>query len=306
MKGYIGTYTTNRSQGIYSFEWNGKQLSQPNLWYACQDPKYLTPFQGGILAVVKIEGKGGIVYIDAQGQKVAQLVYEKSPSCFVTVIQDQIYTTNYHTGVVSCLRLDNNQFSLKHQVCIQDKAGAHHILEVNGCLWIPCLMLDQIVIVDHTLNEIERIDMEQGAGPRHAVLVDNYYYICGELSNYLYAIDTISKQVVAKEELMVSKKDTKGTAAIAYENGKIYVSTRFSDVISVLSIHQGQIRLEQVVSSMGIHPRDFVLGKDCLVVVHKDDDEIVVIERDANGYLTKRLDHQKAPEGVSIIWEEKE
>ncbi|WP_270599606.1 beta-propeller fold lactonase family protein [Faecalicoccus pleomorphus] len=306
MKGYIGTYTTSRSKGIYSFDWDGNKLSTPELFYPCQDPKYLTSFQGGILAVVKLEGKGGLIYVDAHGNQIAQLVYEESPSCYVGVIQDHIYTVNYHTGVVSCLAWDGNQLTLKHQIRIQDKAGSHHILEVNGYLWVPCLMLDQIVILNFDLYEVGRIDMEKGSGPRHAILVDHYYYICGELSNILYAIDVDTRQIVSREELLVSKKDTKGTAAIAYENGKIYVSTRFSDVISVVSVHAGQMHLEQVVSSMGIHPRDFVLGENSLLVVHKDDDEVAVLKRDHNGYLTKRLAHQKAPEGVCVIWEEKE
>lgn len=306
MKGYIGTYTTNRSQGIYSFDWDGKTLSRPELFYPCQDPKYLAAFNGGILAVTKLEGKGGLVYVDAGGNLISQLVYEDSPSCYVGVVQGYIYTANYHTGVISCLGYDGNQLYLKHQVCIQDKAGSHQVLEVNGYLWVPCLMLDQILILDLDLHEIGRINMEKGSGPRHAVLVDPYYYICGELSNVLYAIDTRTRQVVGKEGLLVSKKDTKGTAAIAYENGEIYVSTRFSDVISVVSVHQENMHLEQVVSSMGIHPRDFVLGENSLIVVHKDDDEVVAIERDQDGYLTKRLDHQKAPEGVCVIWEEKE
>ncbi len=306
MKGYIGTYTTNRSQGIYSFEWDGNTLMQPELFYPCQDPKYLAAFQGGILAVTKIEGKGVLVYLDAKGNLVSQLVYEESPSCFVSVIKDRIYTTNYHTGVVSCLAIKDNQLYLKHQICIQDKAGAHHIMEVNGYLWVPCLMLDQIVILNFNLDKIETIDLEKGTGPRHAVLVEDYYYICGELSNFLYAIDVYSKKVVAKEELMVSKKGTKGTAAIAYDDGKIYVSTRFSDVISVVTIQKSHMHLEQVVSSMGIHPRDFVLGKNSLVVVHKEDDELVCLERNSKGYLTKRISHQKVPEGVCVIWEEKE
>lgn len=298
MRGLIGTYTTSRSKGIYQTD---ETLSSVSLFYECLDPKYLAIHNGLVAAVASVEGQGGLILVDDEGQLVDQLAYESKVSCYVASMNGTLLTTNYHTGQVSQLAFDG-KLSLVKQV--QLGLGAHQIVQVGQHYWVPCLKEDTIRVLDLDLNEVDQIHFPEKAGPRHLVVVGDVAYVCTELSNELYCIDIHSRKILSHLDLLIGRKQVEGTAAIAYDSGKIYVSTRYQDVISVIEVNGDQMRLVQVVSSMGVHPRDFALVPGGLVVVHKDDDRMVYIERHADGSLGLVKRSACAPEAVSLIWKE--
>ena len=62
------------------------------------------------------------------------------------------------------------------------------------------------------------------------------------------------------------------------DDGKyIYVSTRTEDVISVIGVDNENVKLLQVFSSEGLHPRDFILEKDCLIIANRLSNNLVSI-----------------------------
>lgn len=298
MKGLIGTYTTSRSKGIYQTDEN---LSSVSLFYACQDPKYLAIHDGLVAAVASVQGQGGIILVDDKGQLVDQLAYESKVSCYVASMNGYLLSVNYHTGQVSQLTF-NKTLSLVKQV--QVGQGAHQIVQVGHHYWVPCLKEDYIAVVDLDLNLVDQIVFPKGSGPRHLVVVDQLAYVCSELSNELYCVDIHSRKILSHLDLLVGRKNVEGSAAIAYDKGKIYVSTRYQDVISVIEVKKEEMTLVQVVSSMGVHPRDFALLPDGLVVVHKDDDRMVYFERHQDGSLGRLKKCALVPEAVNLIWKE--
>ena len=104
-KGYVGTYTSKTSEGIYSFDFDGKIISNVKLFSKIDNPKYLA-FKGDYIVAVADYDKGsGVSLFDKEGNELDRLVYEDVTSCYIEAKGDYLYTTNYHEGTLVLLNL---------------------------------------------------------------------------------------------------------------------------------------------------------------------------------------------------------
>ena len=97
---YAGTYTAKSSQGIYSFSFEDGRLSSSQLFCEIKNPKYLTKKDNCLITVADFDYESGVALINAEGDIKSKIAFEKRTSCFITSEDDDIYTANYHTGVV--------------------------------------------------------------------------------------------------------------------------------------------------------------------------------------------------------------
>lgn len=303
---YAGTYTAKSSQGIYSFSFEDGRLSSSQLFCEIKNPKYLTKKDNCLITVADFDYESGVALINAEGDIKNKIAFEKRTSCFITSVDDDIYTANYHTGVVTHLKLVQDELKFINSIQIQDGAGCHQILVFHDRILAPCLFLDRVFIFDRSLKKIGSIHFNANTGPRHGVFSKDgkYLYLVSELSNELFVIETDEWNIIHQIPVLMSKEiHVRDTAAIRLSDDEkfIYVSTRTKDVISVIELEDHKPTVIQTVSCGGKHPRDFVLLGQYLLCANKNTNEVVSFKINDDGTLGKIVDRIEVPEVVALI-----
>lgn len=303
---YAGTYTAKTSKGIYSFHFCDGKLSDVKLFAEIDNPKYLAYHNGMIATVADFVNGSGVALFSQEGEIVDQIAYEERTSCHITCEGDDIYTANYHTGTVTQLKDINGKLKRVHNVQIQDGAGSHQVIVWKDRILVPCLFLDRVVIMDRDLNRIGSIRFNTGTGPRHGVISKDgeYLYLVSELSNELFVIHTGDWKIEASIPVLPNDEmHVRDTAAIRLSEDEryIYVSTRTKNVISVIELKDHKPELIQCVSTLGRHPRDFMIVDKWLLVANRNSNEIISFEIDEDGTLGKPVSRIAVPEAVSLI-----
>lgn len=303
---YAGTYTAKSSQGIYSFSFEDGRLSSSQLFCEIKNPKYLTKKDNCLITVADFDYESGVALINAEGDIKNKIAFEKRTSCFITSEDDDIYTANYHTGVVTHLKLVQDELKFINSIQIQDGAGCHQILVFHDRILVPCLFLDRVFIFDRSLKKIGSIHFNANTGPRHGVFSKDgkYLYLVSELSNELFVIETDEWNNIHQIPVLMSKEiHVRDTAAIRLSDDEkfIYVSTRTKDVISVIELEDHKPTVIQTVSCGGKHPRDFVLLGQYLLCANKNTNEVVNFKINDDGTLGKIVDRIEVPEVVALI-----
>ena len=301
--GYVGTYTSEKSEGIYAFSYENQTITDVHLFTKVRNPKYLAWMNDYIVAVCDFEEGSGVAVFDLNGKEIDHIVFEAFTSCYVGVKDKLIFTAHFHSGDVTLLRFENNHLELVQRTHIKDKAGCHQVIPYKDQYLVPCLFMDQIKILDKDFTVVDEISFEEGSGPRHAVFSDDekYLYVVGELSNLLYVVDMHTKKIVNTVELLENGlSHVKDTAAIRKKDDYLYVSTRTQDVITVLHVSGKDVKRIQVTSCAGKHPRDFVIVDDDIIVANRFSDSLSVLPI-KHAYIQSAVSTVIIPEGVSII-----
>ena len=301
--GYVGTYTSEKSEGIYAFTYENQTITDVHLFAKVRNPKYLAWMNDYIVAVCDFEEGSGVAVFDLNGNEIDHIVFEAFTSCYVGVKDNLIFTAHFHSGDVTLLRFENNHLELVQRTHIKDKAGCHQVIPYKDQYLVPCLFMDQIKILDKDFTVVDEISFEEGSGPRHAVFSDDekYLYVVGELSNLLYVVDMHTKKIVNTVELLENGlSHVKDTAAIRKKDDYLYVSTRTQDVITVLHVSGKNVKRIQVTSCAGKHPRDFVIVDDDIIVANRFSDSLSVLPI-KHAYIQSAVSTVIIPEGVSII-----
>ena len=301
--GYVGTYTSEKSEGIYAFTYENQTITDVHLFTKVCNPKHLAWMNDYIVAVCDFEEGSGVAVFDLNGNEIDHIVFEAFTSCYVGVKDNLIFTAHFHSGDVTLLRFENNHLELVKRTHIKEKAGCHQVIPYKDQYLVPCLFMDQIKILDKDFKVVDEIQFEEGSGPRHAVFSDDekYLYVVGELSNLLYVIDMHTKKIVNTVELLENGlSHVKDTAAIRKKDDYLYVSTRTQDVITALHVSGKDVKRIQVTSCAGKHPRDFVIVDDDIIVANRFSDSLSVLPIE-HAYIQSAVSTVRIPEGVSII-----
>ena len=301
--GYVGTYTSEKSEGIYAFTYKNQTITDVHLFTKVRNPKYLAWMNDYIVAVCDFEEGSGVAVFDLDGNEIDHIVFEAFTSCYVGVKDNLIFTAHFHSGDVTLLRFENNHLELVKRTHIKEKAGCHQVIPYKDQYLVPCLFMDQIKILDQDFTVVDEISFEEGSGSRHAVFSDDekYLYVVGELSNLLYVVDMHTKKIVNTVELLENGlSHVKDTAAIRKKDDYLYVSTRTQDVITALHVSGKDVKRIQVTSCAGKHPRDFVIVDDDIIVANRFSDSLSVLPIE-HAYIQSAVSTVRIPEGVSII-----
>lgn len=303
---YAGTYTAKSSQGIYSFSFEDGRLSSSQLFCEIKNPKYFTKKDNCLITVADFDYESGVALINAEGDIKSKIAFEKRTSCFITSEDDDIYTANYHTGVVTHLKLVQDELKFMNSIQIQDGAGCHQILVFHDRILVPCLFLDRVFIFDRSLKKIGSIHFNANTGPRHGIFSKDgkFLYLVSELSNELFVIETNEWNIIHQIPVLMSQEiHVRDTAAIRLSDDEkfIYVSTRTKDVISVIELEDHKPTVIQTVSCGGKHPRDFILLDHYLLCANKNTNEVVSFKINDDGTLGKIVDRIEVPEVVALI-----
>lgn len=328
--GFLGTYASAESSGIYRFtiDLEDGSLSVPNLYYPAPDCKYLS-LDGSLLASPLMQdGKAGICLLDTSAGTDGldcrgKSFHEVSPACYVAQDSRRIYTANYHEGSVLIYEKSQSGPRLLKRIDIAPKAGCHQILFHSHFMLVPCLLLDSIRIFDceRDFEPAGEIRFRKGTGPRHGVFDKDHsaLFLLSELSNEIYvfpmgsfpSIEPANVYPILPEGKALGEPPASAAIRLSPDGRFLYASTRFADVITVFQVERPDpgldapaLRQIQQVPSGGVHPRDFALAPDgrFLLAANRTSGGLVCFPIDQDsGRLQGICSRVPAPEAVSVV-----
>lgn len=318
MKGYIGCYDSENSQGIFEFSLDSRlgKIEKIEKFIDIFDGKCVNNLDKDILiSTIKKDNKQGICLIDKKTKKILSAInFEDASPCFVEKIDEYIYTANYHDGLVNVYEAKDNMLKLKKSIAIGKKAGCHQVLKYQNYILVPCLLIDEIQIFDieKDFAYVKSLKYDKNTGPRHGVFNKDFtkFYLVTELSNQLFIYDVSDLEFKNTKIIdLLKKQDAPSTSAairLSSNEKYLYISTRGKDIISVIDLEDGEKILQQI-NCGGKHPRDFVLSPDnnYLISVNKDSNDLIVwlVDKEESKLLSI-VSRDKVPSGISIVFNE--
>lgn len=322
--GYLGTYASPESQGIYRFTIDSENgvLSSPELFYKAPDCKYLSLEPGLLAAPVKRDGRAGIVLLDTAASHAALIgeeFHETAAACHVIQDESYLYTANYHEGIILVYKKTNQGPKLAKRINIAKGAGCHQILFHGHYMLVPCLLLDSVKIFDCGNDFVQAGELEfaKGTGPRHGIFNQDHsrLFLVSELSNQLFvytigdnknSLDLQLKSVnpILPRDAIYSQAPASAAIRLSPDERYLYVSTRFAELITVFGTEGGTLTQVQQTGCGGIHPRDFILTPDgrFLLAVNRTQGGLVCFRIDReSGRLLGICSRVPAPEAVSVV-----
>lgn len=322
MTGYIGTYASPESLGVYQFHMNPEDgsLTEPKLFLKLPDAKYVSIQDGIMAAPVLREDNAGVglaVLAGGEVNQISEICMEEKTPCYVTQDETFIYTANYHEGAVMVYRKKDGKPEFEKRLDIAPKAGCHQVLLHDHYILVPCLLLDSIQIfdIDQEFAPVGTIEFSKGSGPRHGIFDKDHkrLYLVSELSNevYSFAVDGLDfklEQTISILPKGSSSKTEPSSAAVRLspDENYLYVSTRGAELLTGYRIDHGRLTCIQQTESGGEHPRDFILTPDgrYLVAVNRYQGGLVSFERNVNdGTIGKICSRVPVHEGVSVVFD---
>lgn len=334
LDGYIGTYYSEKSPGIFQFRFNTitGALTVPALLYEAKNAKCSALWGSLLAAPLEKDGRAGICLWDTSSSSPVQseIFTESKTACFIVQDSTYIFTANYHEGTVLIYRKAPEGLVLHKKIEIAPMAGCHQILFHDHYLLVPCLELDEIRIFDREFDyqPAGKIVFPKGSGPRHGIFnrIHTHLYVVTERSNELFTFDLGSDlrgdsdgnlrgdsgidldfELVSQISVLNPEAGNENASAairLSPDEHFLYVSVRGADFITVISLTGTSPLAVQYASCQGSHPRDFVLSPNgrFLLIVNRTSNELVCMCRNSiTGFLEEVCSRVPVPEGVGII-----
>lgn len=327
--GYIGTYTNGDSKGIYSFVLDtveGK-ITDVNVAATLENPTYLSISKDHryLYSVVKDGANGGVAAFVINGQsglleRINTEVTAGSPPCHVSIDDNQrfVFSANYHKGTVDSYLINQENGAISPPVSVmehkgsgpdprQEKAHTHYAgMTPDGnylaVVELGCdLLLTYRVDENGQLNEVNRLALRPGSGPRHLAFHSSQHsiaYLMTEFSSEVIVLSYNSEDGSFTEIQSISTiptdfvENNQGSAIHVSADGQfVYAGNRGHNSIAIFKIEQETGRLQFVdrVSTEGDWPRDFALdptGK-FMIASNQNSSNLVLFGRDSDtGKLT--------------------
>lgn len=320
-KGYIGTYNTEFSRGVYSFSFDEQtgRLFDARAFCSADDAKCVDAGGGYLFAGFSRDGSGGMALADCDtGRILSSYLAEHKPPCFIKYADGFIYTANYHDGTVMAYRLLDSAIELVKRIDIMPKAGCHQVIVHGRYIIVPCLLLDELRIFDskNDFSLVKIMPFDKGTGPRHGIFnaAHSRFYLVSEYSNELFAFeaDGLSFNLTKRINLLSAEQQPGSSSAalrLSPDERYLYISTRGADLLTVISLQDKNSPCTiQQISCGGRHPRDFTLAGDgrYLLCVNRDSDDLISFSIDSiSGRIGRIIDRLPVPHGVGICMKER-
>lgn len=295
--GFIGTYTKNKSKGIYRIDFNttSGNIEKSNLAYEIENPTYLTIDKEKhiLYSTCKINENSGVASFKYWQEKTNlylinyNLPEEKQP-CHVSINTNNhtLITSNYHEnkmlvyntldGLILNYPLVDSHTGCSINPSRQDKPHIHCSIFTGDEKYILSIDLgiDKMIISKLENNKLisdEHISYSfpSGTGPRHITYskVKPFYYVISELTSEIFVFnyhpnsEIPFKHIQTLSSLPYNYAGKKSGAAIRiHKNNKfLYTSDRGNNSLSLFHINHenGSLKYVDTFSCNGDSPRDF-------------------------------------------------
>ncbi|CAG2535135.1 6-phosphogluconolactonase [Maribacter dokdonensis] len=320
---FVGTYTDNGSEGIYTFNLNTDtgELTNKSLTAKIKNPSYIafSPDRNSLYAVSEVDDykkdEGSITTFSVKDTtliKVSEQSTFGANPCYVGVDATGrlVAVANYTGGNVAVYNtlengdLRNDPQIIDHKILDSTKtAHAHMAMFLNDELVVTDLGLDKISIYSETeekfdSSEQEELVVAEGAGPRHFVTSKNgnFLYVINELNSTITVFKDVSGQFVELDTYNTVDATFKGESYCAdihlSPDGKfLYGTNRGENTVVIFQVNEttGKLKLVGREAVKGDWPRNFVLdpsGKYVLVANQRSNNIVVFSRDEKNGTLT--------------------
>ena len=313
---FVGTYTGENSEGIYSFDFNTKtgELSNKKLAIKAENPSFIT-YSGdkNFIYAVSEASEGSLVSAYAV-TKNGTLSYLNSASsngngpCHVRLNEegDKAVVSNYGGGTISIYSINddgtlNDAFQVINHNVDSVTSHAHSAKFLKNNLFVADLgrdILAQYVEKNNQYILKENYKMAAGAGPRHFEIAENgtFIYVINELNSTVSVLKKNEDSYINIQNISTLSDAYKGNNACAdihlsKDETFLYGSNRGENTIVVYkrNVENGTLEKIQSISVEGDWPRNFTLspnGKFVLVANKKSNNiSVYSIEADS-GKLT--------------------
>ncbi|MBO1304943.1 lactonase family protein [Enterococcus sp. 669A] len=333
----LGTYTRNKSEGIYQIQLDTEKGVLDNLTLVTKEtsPTYLTKSQAGNLYSVTTQNdEGGASSYDAKLNFLNAVTEEGAPLCYVAVDEDRqlLYGANYHKGEVNVYHIkEDGSLDAAAAVYHDEETGPHKNQNTAHVHYTDLTPDNRLVVCDLGTDHVQTYDVDQsgsltevaayvtqpGCGPRHLVFhpQEDIAYLFGELDNTVavLAYNSEDGSFSLLQTISTVPDDFTGESAGAAirisKDGKfLYASNRGHNSIVVYQISEDGKSLEtiQFISTEGDGPRDFNLSpeNDYVVCGNQNTDNLSLYRRDAATGLLELLQKDiYAPECVCVYFD---
>lgn len=314
---YIGTYTKDKSKGIYvyRFQAGDGKLTPLGLAAETPSPSFLAVHPSRRFLYAVNEERGGAVSAFAVDFRTGKLTFLNTVSsrgggpCYVAVDKSgkNVLVANYGGGSVAVLPIGEDGKLSEASAFVQHAAPparphAHSInLSPDNRFAIAAdLGLDQVLVYrfDPVKGSLAAHDppftkVLKGSGPRHFAFHPNgkFGYVINELGNtvIVFAWDAGSGVLKEVQSLSTLPKDFTGKSYTAevqvHPSGRfVYGSNRGHDSIAAFAVDaaKGTLTAIEQVSTQGKFPRNFTIDPTgrYLFAANQNTDNIVVFRID--------------------------
>lgn len=313
---FVGTYTENGSEGIYSysFDANSGELTNKTLAAPMGNPSFvkISPDKKYLYAVEETKankgGSGAVASFEIQGdtlRKINDDVTLGASPCHIGISEDGKFlaTSNYSGGSVAIFKLGEkgelmpNPQLIDHKVLDTTKTShAHSAKFTQDGLFVADLGLDAIKRYSMEGDKFipskqASLDLPLKAGPRH--------FTFGQRGKFLYVINELNSTLTVFQrntDKSYAELETKSTLASDFEgksycadihlskDGKfLYGTNRGENTIVIFKVDQksGKLILVGRESVKGDWPRNFGIDPsgNFLLVANQRSNNITVYSR---------------------------
>lgn len=295
----VGTYTTGKSEGIYTFKFNVKtgEFSPESIAKNVVNPSFLavSPNQKYVYSAGEVD-KNGAVYAFSFDKKKGSLTQLNTQSsngnfpCHVAIDKTGkwVIAGNYGAGSLTVLPVESNGSlgspiqTIQHEgkgtnPSRQDNPHVHsiNIAPNNIDVFVPDLGTDKIMTYSLDAKTGKLINgippftkVQDGSGPRHFTIHPNgkFAYVIQELTGLVTAFNYQKGSLTALQSISTLPEGYTGDNSCAdihiSPDGKfLYGSNRFHDSIVIYAIDAKTGKLTYVAnqSVMGKVPRNFMI-----------------------------------------------
>lgn len=193
--GYIGTYYSEESKGVYHFMFDEESgsMTEPELFYEAPGAKWVSLYENMLIFPIVRGEKAGTCFLvleDGAVKSSCEILKEKHTPCYILQNGDYVYTANYHDGTVMIYHMEDGVPTIIKRIENGVEAGCHQILLHETFLLVPCLQQHRIRIFDmaHDFCPAGEITFPEGTGPRHGIFNKTHtkLYMVSEWSNELF------------------------------------------------------------------------------------------------------------------------
>ncbi|WP_111707098.1 lactonase family protein [Lutibacter citreus] len=328
---YVGTFTEENSEGIYSYNFNTKtgELTHKKLVASVENPSFIT-FSSNkkYLYTVSKDKKSqyAISYSVAKNGKlnfINKVNSNGTGPCHIQLNKsnNKLVVSNYGGGTISIYNVNNNgsidkAFQVLDHNLPNDKSRAHSAQFFKNNLFIADLGRDFLAHYvennnNYTLNK--NYKMKDGAGPRHFEISKKgkYIFVINELNSTISVLKKDKNNYKNIQDISTLKDDYTGKnscADIHLSKNKqfLYGSNRGENSIVVFKINKknGLLQKVQSIDVEGDWPRNFTLSPNgkFLLVANKKSNNISVFNIDKNSGKLDFFKSFSAPSPVCLLF----
>lgn len=234
-------------------------------------------------------------------------------ACHLTVKDGEAWAVNYLSG--SAIHLPKGD-TVTHtgrgpHPTRQEGPHTHYVgLAPDGShLLVTDLGIDAILLYTKDMQELGRLALPAGAGPRHLAFSPDgkLLYCANELgcSVSVFAYDGIRSRLLETVPTLPADFTEKNTtAAIRVVGDELFVSDRGLDAISVFAREGAHLRLSYRIPAGGHSPRDFHITPDgkYLLCTNEFSDNVTLFARGNDGRFAPQPQVLNMPHPLCVIF----